>query len=101
VLVGERVGVSGRVEDDSLLLTVVLFDRSVRFGGPVEDQGHRLRGEIAALDEPLVGLFGEQGAGEADRGGVVGRDADDVRSPADLLVDAFQRIGRAQLGLVL
>ena len=35
--------------------------------------------------------------GEADQGRVVGEDADDVRAPADLAVDALERVGRAQL----
>jgi hypothetical protein len=35
-------------------------------------------GEVAARDEPLVGLFDEQHAGEADQRGVVGEDADHI-----------------------
>ena len=62
-----------------------------------EDQGHRLDRQVAALDQPLVILFGEQRAGEADHGGVVGKDPDDIGAAADLLVDAFQRVGAAEL----
>jgi len=43
-----------------------------------EDQGHGFGGEVAALDDPLIVLFGEQRAGEADHRGVVGEDSDDV-----------------------
>ena len=34
-------------------------------------------------------LFGEDGAGEADQGGPVGEDADDVGAAADLLVESL------------
>jgi hypothetical protein len=37
-------------------------------------------------------LLGEQGAGEANQGTVVGEDADDVGATADLLVDALERM---------
>ena len=39
-------------------------------------------------------------AGEPDQRGVVGEDADDVGAPADLAVEALQRIRRAQLAPV-
>ena len=58
-------------------------------------------GEVAAADEPLVILLDEQCAGEPDQGGVVGVDADDVGAPADLAVDALERVGASQLGPVL
>ena len=35
------------------------------------------------------------------RRAVVGEDADDVGAPADLAVEALERVGRAQLGPVL
>jgi hypothetical protein len=54
-----------------------------------EDEAHAFSAEVAALDEPLVCLLDEQRAGEADHGGVVGEDPDDVGAAADLLVDAF------------
>ena len=37
-----------------------------------------LSSEVAALDEPLVGLLGPQRTGEADHRPVVGEGADDV-----------------------
>jgi hypothetical protein len=63
-----------------------------------EDERERRFGEIAAADEPLIVLLDQQRAGEPDRACVVGEDPDDVRAPADLAVDALQRVGRAQLG---
>ena len=36
------------------------------------------QGEVAATDGPFVVLLGEQGADQADDGGAVGGDADDV-----------------------
>src|SRR4051812_7128187 len=73
-----------------------------RFGlGGRVDERHRLAGGVGARDEPLVILLRQQGAGEADDGLVVGEDADDVGAAADFLVDAFQRVGGAQLGPVL
>ena len=48
-----------------------------------------------------VVLFGEQRAGEADDGGVVGEDPDDVGAAADLFVDTLQGVGGPQLGPVL
>jgi hypothetical protein len=53
--------------------------------------------EVAAPDEPLVVLLDDDRGGEADQRAVVGEDADDVGAPADLAVDAFERVGRAQL----
>ena len=53
------------------------------------------------MDEPLVVLFDQEHAGEADQRAVVGIDPDDVGAPADFLVDPLEWIGRAQLGLVL
>jgi hypothetical protein len=49
------------------------------------------------LHEPLIVLFGEQGAGDTDGGGVVGEDADDVGAAADLVVDALKRVGAPAL----
>jgi hypothetical protein len=42
-------------------------------------------------------LFDQQGAGEPQRGGVVGEDPDDVRAAADLFVEALEWVGRAKL----
>jgi len=58
-------------------------------------------GEVAAADEPLIVLLDQHRAGEADQRGVVGEDADDVGAPADLAVDALQRVGAPELGPVL
>ena len=46
-------------------------------------------------------MLDQEHAGEADQRGVVGEDADDVGAPADLAVDALERVGASQLGLVL
>ena len=61
---------------------MLLFERVLL--GPLsgEDQLHGLGGEVAALDEPLVILFAEERAGEADDGGVVREDPDDVGAAA-------------------
>ncbi len=48
-----------------------------------------------------VVLLDAQHPGEPDQALVVGEDADDVGAPADLAVDALERIGAAQLGPVL
>jgi hypothetical protein len=45
--------------------------------------------EVAARFGPFVVLFGQHGADEADQGGAVGEDADDVGAPPDLLVESF------------
>jgi hypothetical protein len=53
----------------------------------VFEQGHGAFGEVAAVaDLPLVVGFDEHGAGEAEQGGWVGKDADDIGTPLDLLV---------------
>ena len=44
-------------------------------------------GGIAAADGPFVVLFGEQGSDQADDGGAVGEDADDVGLAPDFLVE--------------
>ena len=69
--------------------------------GEGQDERHRLDREVAAADEPLVVLLGQQRAGEPDHGLVVGEDPDDVGAAADLLVDPLQRVGGPQLGPVL
>lgn len=66
-----------------------------------QDLGHGGLREVAAPDEPLVILFEQQRADEADQGGVVGEDSHDVGAPADLAVEPLQRVGGAQLGPVL
>jgi len=46
-------------------------------------------GHIASGDGPFVVLFAEDGADEADGGGPVGEDPDDVGAAAELLVESF------------
>jgi hypothetical protein len=48
----------------------------------------------------LVVVLDEQQAGQAQQRGVVGDDAHHVGGPADLAVDALQRVGAVQLGPV-
>jgi hypothetical protein len=48
-----------------------------------------------------VVLFDREHGGQADQGGVVGEDADDVGAAADLEVKPLQRVGRAQLAPVV
>jgi hypothetical protein len=62
-----------------------------------EDERDRLGRQIAAPDQPLIVLFDAEHAGEPDQALVVGEDADDVSAAADLLVEALERIGGAQL----
>ena len=51
--------------------------------------GEDVEGEVAALLGPFVVLLGEHGADQADQGGAVGEDADDVGAAADLAVESF------------
>jgi len=48
-----------------------------------------------------VVLLDREHGGQADQGGVVGEDADDVGAAADLAVKPLQRVGRAQLAPVV
>lgn len=48
-----------------------------------------------------VVLFEQDGADEAGDGGFVGEDADDLGTPLDLAVEAFERIDGVQLDPVL
>jgi hypothetical protein len=68
-----------------LLVYVIVWSR--------EDERDRLGREIAAADQPLVVLFDAEHPGQADQALVVGEDADDVGAPADLFVEALQRVG--------
>jgi len=54
-----------------------------------------------AGDGPLVVLFGEDGADEADDRGAVGEDADDVGAAADLFVEPLERVVAPELPPVL
>jgi len=49
--------------------------------------GEGIEPEVAASLGPLVVLFGEDGADEADQSVAVGEDADDVGAAADLAVE--------------
>ena len=49
----------------------------------------QLEAEVAALLGPLVVLFGQDGADEADNGLAIGKNADDVGAAADLAVEPF------------
>ncbi len=59
--------------------------------------GEGVSGHVAAGDLPLVVLFGQGRADEADDGGTVGEDPDHVGASADLFVQPFQRVVAAQL----
>ena len=54
--------------------------------------GQGLGTEVTAGDLPLVVLFGEDGAHEANDRAVIRKDADHVGAPLDLLVQAFLRV---------
>jgi hypothetical protein len=65
---------------------VLLFGRWVLIcSGFAED----FQAEVAAGFGPFVVLFGQHGTDEADQGGAVGEDADDVGAPPDLFVESF------------
>ena len=51
--------------------------------------GEDVEAEVAALFGPFVVLLGQDGADQADQGGPVGEDADDVGAAADLPVQPF------------
>jgi hypothetical protein len=63
--------------------------------------GEAFEGHVAAGDQPDVVLLGKDGADQADDGGAVGKNADDVGTPADLAVQAFQRVVGPDLAPVL
>jgi hypothetical protein len=48
-----------------------------------------IKSQVAAAFDPLVMLFGQHGADEADDGGAVGEDTDDVGAAADFLVKSL------------
>ena len=48
-----------------------------------------LQAEVAALLDPFVVLFGQDGSDEADDGVAVGEDPEDVGAAADLAIEAF------------
>jgi hypothetical protein len=47
--------------------------------GDGQGLGKAFHGHVAAGDEPVVVLLGKHGADQADDGGAVGKNADDVR----------------------
>ena len=53
---------------------------------------------VAALEQPLVVLFEQDGADQPGDGGLVREDADDIGAALDLLVQSFQRVSRMELG---
>lgn len=56
--------------------------------------GDGLKGQISgALGSPLVVLFEQQCADEADDGVIVGEDADDLGAPLDLAIEALDGVG--------
>jgi hypothetical protein len=59
---------------------------------------HGAFGEVTAVaDLPFVVGLGEHGSGEAEQGGGVGEDADDVGAALDLLVQPLERVGAPDL----
>jgi hypothetical protein len=80
-----------------------LGPRSVNHGGEpcrlIFAQGlQTFKLHITALQGPLVILFKHHGADQADDGGVVGENADDIGSAFHLGVQTFERIGAVDLG---
>ena len=57
-------------------------------------------GEVAAGDGPFVVLVREHGSDEADGGGVVGEDPDDVGASLHFRDQAFERVVRPDLAPV-
>jgi hypothetical protein len=53
------------------------------------------------LNSPLIVLFKQQRADQADDGGFVGEDADDVAAALDLAVEPFERVGAVYLAAML
>ena len=53
------------------------------------------------MDGPLIVLFEQDGADEADDGVVVGEDAHDLGSALDLAVDPLDRVGAVELDAML
>ena len=66
----------------------------------LEERLHRMLGDIAAADEPLVVGLDREHQNEPDQRCLVGEDPDDVGAPADLAVEALERIRGSELGPV-
>jgi hypothetical protein len=73
----------------------------LRFLAAGQRLGEAFHGDVAAADQPVVVLLGEDRADQADHGGAVGEDADDVGAPADLAVQTFEWVVRPNLAPVL
>ncbi len=63
----------------------------------VTQGGQSLKLHVAALQLPLVVLLEQQRTYEADDGGFVGEDADDIGATFDLRVESLERIGAVDL----
>ena len=51
-----------------------------------------------SLDRPLIVLFKQQCADEADDGGFIGEDADNLAAALDLAIEPFEWVGAVYLG---
>jgi hypothetical protein len=70
-------------------------------GGIIAQGGDRFQCHVAAaLDRPLIVLFEQNCADRRVIASSFGNDADHFGSALDLAVDAFERVGRVQLGAV-
>jgi hypothetical protein len=67
----------------------------------LEQRLHRLAARVAARDEPLVVGLDREHRHQPNQRAVVGEDPDDVRAPADLAVEALERVGASELAPVL
>ena len=57
-----------------------------------------LKRHVAALHRPLVVLFQQYCANQADDGALLGKDTDHVRAPLDLLNQVFERVAIGYAG---
>ena len=55
----------------------------------------------SALDGPFIVLFEQQCADQADNGGLIGEDTDDLAAALDLAVEPFEWVGAVYLGAML
>src|ERR1035437_7569899 len=61
------------------------------------DLGEGRLAHVPAADGPLVVLFQEEGTDEAEKTPLVGEDPHHLGPSSDLLVQTFERVGRAEL----
>ena len=54
-----------------------------------------------SLDRPLIVLFKQQCADEADDGGFIGEDADNLAAALDLAIEPFGWVGAVYFGAML